>query len=438
MEEKQVFARLDKISALSTIPETLAEILRIADNDKAPLDELAKIILKDVPLTARILSVANSAAYGRNQRATSVRDAIMTLGARTVKSIALSVSLINVLNRMKSQIDLNAYWKHSLEAAIISEMIAEKIGLRYREEAYIAGLCHDIGILLLDNCFPREYAHVWKGAQNGESLIKLEETVFNTNHCRVGSYFVSKWNLPEIYAAAIMNHHDTIELKEPSNDAIIPQIANLAERLTRYRFDVKPSLKDMEFDNSKIIMRNLNLSNSDLVDIESEIIPRFLSAAGFLEIEIGSPMELLSEANLRIFNLYREIEDLLNSIKKEINLSEHMEYDRLAVEILHTVVATFSHYFNNACASMLGRAQLIEMAIKKGDLKDNKDILQNSLIAIQNGVNSITGTIQELKQVKSFKTTLYHDRTLIIDLEDSLKKYKPKRKAEAPLKKIEI
>ena len=87
---------------------------------------------------------------------------------------------------------------------------------------------------------------------------------------------------------------------------------------------------------------------------------------------------------------------------------------------------------------MLGRAQLIEMAVKKGDLADNKDILKNSLIAIQNGVNSITGTIQELKQVKSFKTTLYHDKTLIIDLEDSLKKYKPKQKTEIPLKKIKV
>ena len=75
---------------------------------------------------------------------------------------------------------------------------------------------------------------------------------------------------------------------------------------------------------------------------------------------------------------------------------------------------------------MLGRAQLIEMALKKGELEDQKNILENSLIAIQNGVNNITGTIAELKQVKSFKTTLYHDKTLIIDLEDSLKKYKPK------------
>ena len=75
---------------------------------------------------------------------------------------------------------------------------------------------------------------------------------------------------------------------------------------------------------------------------------------------------------------------------------------------------------------MLGRAQLIEMALAKGELQDNKNVLQNSLLAIQNGVNNITGTIAELKQVKSFKTTLYHDKTLIIDLEDSLKKYKPK------------
>jgi len=433
MEEKQVFTKLNEISALSTLPEVLAEILRIADDEKAPLDELAKVILKDVPLTARVLGAANSAAYGRNLRATSVRDAIMTLGARTVKSIVLSVSLVDMFNRLETQVDLQAYWKHSLEVGILSEMLAEKMNLRHKEEAYIAGLFHDIGILLMDYCFPREYAHVWQGALNGDSLIKLEETVFGTNHCRVGSYMVSKWNLPQLYTRTVIEHHNTIELKEPDNENIIPQIVNLAERLARHQFDLRPAVKDMEFDNSRIILKNLELSNSDLVDIESEIVPRFLDAASFLEIEVGSPMELLSEANLRIFGLYREIDELLNSIKKEINFAEHMEYDRLAVEILHTVVATFSHYFNNACASMLGRAQLMEMAINKGELKDNKDILKNSLIAIQNGVNSITGTIQELKQVKSYKTTLYHDKTLIIDLEDSLKKYRPKAKPKKPV-----
>jgi putative nucleotidyltransferase with HDIG domain len=323
MEEKQVFTKLNEISALSTLPEVLAEILRIADDEKAPLDELAKVILKDVPLTARVLGAANSAAYGRNLRAASVRDAIMTLGARTVKSIVLSVSLVDMFNRLETQVDLQAYWKHSLEVAILSEMLAEKMNLRHKEEAYIAGLFHDIGILLMDYCFPREYAHVWQGALNGDSLIKLEETVFGTNHCRVGSYMVSKWNLPQLYARTVIEHHNTIELKEPDNENIIPQIVNLAERLARHQFDLRPAVKDMEFDNSRIILKNLELSNSDLVDIESEIIPRFLDAASFLEIEVGSPMELLSEANLRIFGLYREIDELLNSIKREINFAEH-------------------------------------------------------------------------------------------------------------------
>jgi signal transduction histidine kinase len=167
------------------------------------------------------------------------------------------------------------------------------------------------------------------------------------------------------------------------------------------------------------------LKNRDLSEIEPLIVPRFLESASFLEVDVGSPVDLLTEANTRIFDLYREVEDLLNSIKTETDFEQRLEFDRLAVEILHTVVATFSHYFNNACASILGRSQLIEMALKKGDLNDHNNVLNNSLIAIQNGVNSITGTLQELKQVKSFKTTLYHEKTLIIDLEDSLKKYKP-------------
>jgi putative nucleotidyltransferase with HDIG domain len=426
MEEKQVFKRVERLSQLATLPEVLAEVLKIADDPEAPLDDLAKVILKDVALTARILSAANSAFYGRRKEISSIRDAIMTLGARTVKAIGLSISIVNLLGRMDTQISLKTFWKHSLEVAIISELLAERVGIKETEEAYISGIFHDIGILVLDACFPREYAHVWHGAQNGESLISLEESLFGTNHCRVGSYMLSKWNLPEVFPRALMTHHDTIELKEPNNGEIIPQIINLSERIARYRLDLKSTLKEMEFDNSQIVMKNLGLCKKDISDIESAIIPKFLDAASFLEVEIGTPIELLQDANARVFELYHEIEEMLEAMKSDSNYAKNIAYDKLAVEILHTVVATFSHYFNNACASMLGRAQLIEMALKKGDLEDRNDILKNSLIAIHNGVNNITGTIAELKQVKSFKTTLYHDKTLIIDLEDSLKKYKPK------------
>jgi putative nucleotidyltransferase with HDIG domain len=419
MEEKQVFKRVERLSQLATLPEVLAEVLKIADDPEAPLDDLAKVILKDVALTARILSAANSAFYGRRKEISSIRDAIMTLGARTVKAIALSISIVNLLGRMDTQISLKTFWKHSLEVAIISELLAERVGIKETEEAYISGIFHDIGILVLDACFPREYAHVWHGAQNGESL-------FSTNHCRVGSYMLSKWNLPEVFPRALMTHHDTIELKEPKNGEIIPQIINLSERIARYRLDLKSTLQEMEFDNSKIVMKNLGLGKKDISEIESAIIPKFLDAASFLEVEIGTPIELLQDANARVFELYHEIEEMLEAMKSDSNYAKNIAYDKLAVEILHTVVATFSHYFNNACASMLGRAQLIEMALNKGDLEDRNDILKNSLIAIHNGVNNITGTISELKQVKSFKTTLYHDKTLIIDLEDSLKKYKPK------------
>jgi len=427
MEEKQVLKRVARLTQLATLPEVLSQILKIADDPESPLDDLAKVILKDISLTARILSVANSSRHGRDSEVSSIRDAIMVLGSRTVKAIALSVSVVNVINRLDTQVNLQTYWKHSLEVAMISELIASRVGLKEKEEAYIAGIFHDIGILSLDACFPREYARVWKDAQKGGSILDLEESIFGTNHCRVGSYLLSKWNLPEIFSHAISRHHDAFKSEEPVNDQIIPQIINLAEGLAKYRLDINSPLEDIELANRKVVMKNLGLDNADLSEIEAEIIPKFHDAASCLEIEVGSPMELLTEANSRLFEVYHEMQEMLDSFKKNANFKDHIEYDKLAVEILHTVVATFSHYFNNACASMLGRAQLIEIALKKGELEDNRDILHNSLIAIHNGVNNITGTISELKQVKSFKTTLYHDKTLIIDLEDSLKKYKPQK-----------
>jgi HD-like signal output (HDOD) protein len=431
MKEKQVFKRLEELENLATLPEVLAEILRVIEDQESPLDELARIILKDVPLTARVLSAANSAAYGRQLKVSSIRDAVMTLGARTIRSIALSMAICDFITGLNTELPKKDFWKHSIEVAVISELLAERVHPKYSEEAYIAGLFHDIGILVLDTLYPREYAHIWEGvSQRGEDLLKLEEMAFGTTHNRVGSYVLSKWNLPQVYAISVMQHHDTFELKEASKDQKIPEIINLAEKTAKNQFDFRGVLEGIEFDNRNILMKNLGISNNDMSEIETDIVPRFLESAAFLEVDVGSSVELLAEANLRIFELYREVEDLLNSIKTETDFEQRLEFDRLAVEILHTVVATFSHYFNNACASILGRSQLIEMALNKGDLEDHNKVLSNSLIAIQNGVNSITGTLQELKQVKSFKTTLYHEKTLIIDLEDSLKKYKPQKTKE--------
>lgn len=431
MKEKQVFRNLEELENLATLPEVLAEILRVIEDQESPLDELARIILKDVPLTARVLSAANSAAYGRQLKVSSIRDAVMTLGARTIRSIALSMAVCDFISGLKTELPKKDFWKHSIEVAVISELLAERVHPKYSEEAYIAGLFHDIGILVLDTLYPREYAHIWEGvSQRGEDLLKLEEMAFGTTHNRVGSYILSKWNLPQIYAISVMQHHDTFELKEASQDQKIPEIINLAEKTAKNQFDFRGALEGMEFDNRNILMKNLGVSNRDMSEIETDVVSKFLESAAFLEVDVGSSVELLAEANLRIFELYREVEDLLNSIKTETDFEQRLEFDRLAVEILHTVVATFSHYFNNACASILGRSQLIEMSLKKGDLEDHNKVLSNSLIAIQNGVNSITGTLQELKQVKSFKTTLYHEKTLIIDLEDSLKKYKPQKAKE--------
>ncbi len=95
--------------------------------------------------------------------------------------------------------------------------------------------------------------------------------------------------------------------------------------------------------------------------------------------------------------------------------------DAIATDVMHTVVATFSHYFNNACATILGRSQLLEMSIDKGDLKDaDNRVLTRSIEVIQRGVDSITNVLNVMKSVESFDTVQYHESAKIIDLKEQL------------------
>jgi len=89
---------------------------------------------------------------------------------------------------------------------------------------------------------------------------------------------------------------------------------------------------------------------------------------------------------------------------------------------ISTITATFNHYINNAAATILGRAQLIEFGLNKGEIVDNKGSLEKSISVISNGVNTITAFMDELKNLAEPNTIVYHDDTYIIDLEERIKK----------------
>jgi len=150
-----------ELDQLPSLPEVLLRILREFSSENLQVRELAGLIIQDAALTLKILAVANSAAYRRQKQISSIEQCISLLGFKMVKMITVSASTQQFLNTLAGVVPVNftQFWQHSQTTAFLSEMVAELVGYPQAEEAYIAGLLHDVGKLALLVAKPVAYNH---------------------------------------------------------------------------------------------------------------------------------------------------------------------------------------------------------------------------------------------------------------------------------------
>ncbi|UCD63887.1 MAG: HDOD domain-containing protein [Candidatus Zixiibacteriota bacterium] len=422
---------LEDHKELASLPQTLAEVIRVTRDDTSSAQDLAEVLGRDPALTAKVLRVVNSPYYGAGREITTLTQAVVMLGLRTVSALALSTSIYDITGKWQSSIDRIRFWRHSLEVAIASRLIAEAVRYPRPEEAFVSGLLHDLGLLVLEKSFKDRYESIWRSAVCGEELVDMEENTWGTNHARIGQFLLDQWGIPSLISEAVGQHHRSFppDLNEP--ELRLPQIVALANRISK--FSVAKTKVDFEsqFDSTEILRKNLQLPGDRLKPIEEQLMSHTVEQARFLEIDIGSTEEILVEANLMLYHHYNAAENLLkenNQMHREITQTQ---MEKAALESLKTITATFNHYINNAAATILGRAQLIELGMKRGEIVDSQNKTTHALDVIINGVNTIQLVLEELKNLESYETAVYHDETRIIDIENRVRKQLEKLRSAA-------
>lgn len=412
---------LSEHKELSSLPQTLVEVLRIVGDDNSSANDLAAIIKRDPALTAKVIRVVNSPYYG-GRDITSVPQAVMTLGIRAVSSLALATSIYDMTGTWELTIDRHRFWRHSLQVALATRDIAEAIRYPYPEEAFVCGLLHDLGILILEKSFPKKFQRIWSKVENGDSLPDLEEDIWGTNHARIGQFLLEQWGVPEIICQAVGMHHSGLltQNKEPEFlPARMVALGNQLSRLTiaRIKLDLEADLETRD-----ALRVALNLDNDKLIAIDRALLDKTMQEAGFLDVDLGSPEEILSEANRLIYENFLAVDSLMRENRRMQREIARAQVEKAALEATRTIAATLNHYINNAAATILGRAQLVEVKLKRGEIIDLSGEIARSMHTIVNGVSVVCSVIDELKNLSTFSTTVYHDETYIIDLEDRLKK----------------
>ena len=214
----------NNLKRLPTLPSIAVRILEAVKNKEKGLKEIGDILATDPSLSAEVLRAINSHFYSLPNKITSVPHAVNLLGSQTVKSLALSFSLVNDLRSKEANgFDYVNFWRASLTGAVTAKILAQKLLPRFADDAFFLGLIHNIGILALNQCLPEQYQLVLNETKNNQlSYDEAENQVFGFNHMQLGEYMAKSWGLPELFTLPILHHHGfkDIFIQEPSIDTL--------------------------------------------------------------------------------------------------------------------------------------------------------------------------------------------------------------------------
>lgn len=188
---------------LPTLPGVINKLNSLSENDKASVQEMARIVSSDQVLSARILRLANSPSYGF-YRVSTISNAMILLGVNVVKSLALSSSIFEIMEKTSMGL-----WEHSLGVGVAANLIARKLNLPECEEIATAALLHDIGKVIISlKC--NDAAQEIRSTINDRGIFmqEAERLVIDTDHAEVGGWLAKSWFLPDKLSEPITFHHD--------------------------------------------------------------------------------------------------------------------------------------------------------------------------------------------------------------------------------------
>lgn len=214
---------------LPAMPQILLKLLQLCQADGAGMAEIARLVANDAGMAARLLQVANSAAYQRSGQKAGLMQALGALGLDTIKTLVINASVLQAFSGFAVVgTDLRRFWSHAVGSAVVAREIARAMDYAQPEEAYLAGLLHDVGRLALLAVAPEAYAAHFHGEDNA-ALCELEQRVLQITHVQAGAHVVQQWNLDSFLADAILYHHEPAPRLEGAHPLI--RVLHLAQQL---------------------------------------------------------------------------------------------------------------------------------------------------------------------------------------------------------------
>jgi two-component system, cell cycle response regulator len=202
---------------LPSLPSVAVQVLDLAGKANVDIAEIARVISKDPALSTKILRTVNSSFYGRSQHVGTISHALVIMGLQSVKTLVLGFSLVSNLSKSKSKgFKHLQYWRRSIYAATSARTFATKLQLVQQEEAFLAALLQDIGMLVLDQVLGPRYSEICEQASTHAELIEVEQDELGMTHAEVGAILAEQWKLPPLLVTPIAGSHFAEGVTDPA------------------------------------------------------------------------------------------------------------------------------------------------------------------------------------------------------------------------------
>lgn len=265
---------------LPALPHILLKLMEYCRNDQVGMAELAELISKDTAIAAKILGVANSSAYSRGNQKARLDQSLMSLGTDMIRTLVISESVCQAFSGFgTTSINLCQFWRHSLTTAVLAREIARKIGYSNIDEAYLAGLMHDVGRLAFLAVAPKDYAQQFL-SDDTSALCEMEERTMRMTHPEAGAWLVERWKLDQQVADSVLYHHEPIARIGIAHPLV--RIVYLAHCLTDTPYDDQAVAHAAEL---------CGMQNKELAIIQNGASQKVRESADFLGIDLGTTEE---------------------------------------------------------------------------------------------------------------------------------------------------
>lgn len=269
--DKIVADAIADLGEIATLPEVTVKIIQIVENPKSTARDLHEVIKNDPALSTRLLKVVNSAFYGLPGQISSIDRAIVLLGLSAVKNIAIAASMTHLFNAGSSIDGFSGaeVWRHSVAVGVGSRMLSAAQGRPSVEESFLAGLIHDLGLLVERQVFAKKVGEVVNRFHaEGGDFCKLEEQIIGADHQAFGMALATKWRFPAPLCTAIGYHHRPMDLAAAHRElSLIVHVADVLACRAKLGFCVTAANEEF----SEEMLQILKLNSAAIEDVSAKL-----------------------------------------------------------------------------------------------------------------------------------------------------------------------